>query len=110
MAQNIFKNITVSLLILSFVLLPFLNFPAVAYAQYFGGPGLNSGTNLGAGTSQGIGGYMQAVGPMIPKLQGCGTMIKNGVVSGLNSIKSLFSSPTAPVSQDTLDFLNSNPS
>lgn len=70
------------------ILMPYLNFIPSASAQYSAG---GSGYSTGGGTAgQGVGYYMQLAGPMIPKLQGCGQVLKNGIGAGINAIKNLF--------------------
>ncbi|MES2023447.1 MAG: hypothetical protein V4439_02075 [Patescibacteria group bacterium] len=82
--NKIIKNITVTLLIMSFVVFPFLNSAPKAYAQT-GSFGVNQ-----FGVTGGVGGYMKLVGPLIPKLQGCGAMLKNKI----HNISSAFSGTT----------------
>lgn len=87
-SQN-FQNITASLLIAGFTVLPFLGFTPKASAQNYQSSGGNyqyQGDVDYQYQSRGVGYYVRLVGPMIPKLEGCVAMVKNGV----SDIKRLF--------------------
>lgn len=87
-SKKYFKKSIISLIMISAILLPYLSFTPNTYAQYSGG---NSGYSSSSGaTGQGVGYYMQLATPMIPKLQGCKDVMKNGIGKGINAIKDLF--------------------
>lgn len=71
------QKITSFLLIMSFVLLPFLNFVHKAEAQTSSYSGSNPTSYSGGGG--GVGSYLKMVGPAIPRLQGCKAVAENSI-------------------------------
>ncbi len=77
--KQYFKKSIISFLLVGAILVPYFGTAQNAYAQF------NSG-------QQDLSYYMELATPMIPKLQGCKQVLKDGIGKGINAIKGLFSS------------------
>lgn len=82
-----FKNSIISFLLIGVILAPYFGNIPRANAQSNSSYSFQS-----SGINGGVQGYMKMVTPMIPKLQGCKQVLKNGIGKGVSAIKNLFSS------------------
>ncbi|MFZ2205669.1 MAG: hypothetical protein WAV23_03705 [Minisyncoccia bacterium] len=82
--KQYFKKSIISFLLVGAILVPYFGTAQNAYAQF------NYGSGNTTSGQQGVSYYMKMAGPMIPKLQGCKDVMKNGIAKGVNAIKGLF--------------------